>query len=98
MTEAPQMTPEIVVAARELPPPRRFLPDAADIVEIAHVAQAIVRETGVNGIADIPYRYGPTRRRLRIFPGGWFDNAIRRDHESGESLLGDYLAAEEAES
>jgi len=68
-------TGPLFVPGREVPPPRSLLPDPTDIVEIAHVAQRFVVR------ADIPYRYGPTRRLLRIFPGGWWDSDVRRDHE-----------------
>jgi hypothetical protein len=70
---------EVVVPARELLP-RPFLPAPGDIIQIARIAREII---GLGGQVEveIPYRYGPTRRRLRIFPGGWWDSEVRRDHE-----------------
>jgi hypothetical protein len=72
----PFVVQTIEVRGRDPEPRRRFLPDPADIVDIAHIAQ------GMAVLVDIPYRYHGTRRRLRIFPGGWWDSEIRRDHGS----------------
>jgi hypothetical protein len=74
MTETAVTAETITVRAREQEPPRRFLPDPADMVAAAHIAQAITTH------ADITYRHGQTRRILRIFPGGWVDTEVRRDH------------------
>jgi hypothetical protein len=71
----PLWSQQLVVPGGEPPPPRRFLPDAADIREVARIAQQLAT------VAEIPYRYGPTRRILRVFPGEWWDSEIRRDHE-----------------
>lgn len=65
---------EVVVKAREPAPPRRWLPEPSDIVEIAHVAQQLTHE------ATIQYRYGFGRRELYVCRGGWMDRPLWRDY------------------
>ena len=71
MTSPGESVEWLVVPARGPAPARRFLPEPADMVAVARIAQ------GFTSRATITYRYEGERRELRVFPGGWWERPVR---------------------
>jgi hypothetical protein len=50
-----------------------------EIQAVARHVDTSLRAAGCTEI-EVWYRHGTGDRRLRVFPGGWWDSEVRRDH------------------